>query len=53
MGAKEMGIHARSTEFDDELFDRVLSVVESDKDIPTLSNKRPNRIVSVDRYGFG
>jgi hypothetical protein len=42
---------ARSTELDDELFDRVQSVVRSGDEITTLSNKRPNRIVSIDRSG--
>jgi len=43
--------YARSTELDDELFDRVRSVVKSGDEIPTLSNKRPNRIVSIARSG--
>jgi hypothetical protein len=47
-----MSEYARSTEFGDELFNRVLSVVESGDEITTLSNKRPNRIVSVDRSGI-
>jgi hypothetical protein len=51
MDLEEMGEYARSTEFDDELFSRVLSVVESGDEITTLSNKRPNRIVSIDRSG--
>jgi hypothetical protein len=51
MGPGEMGEYARSTEFDDELFSRMLSVVESGDEITTLSNKRPNRIVSIDRSG--
>jgi hypothetical protein len=51
MGPEEMSEYARSTEFDDELFNRVLSVVESGHEITTLSNKRPNRIVSIDRSG--
>jgi hypothetical protein len=46
-----MSEYARSTEFDDELFNRVRSVVESGDEITTLSNKRPNRIVSIDRSG--
>src|SRR5271170_6926422 len=51
MGPEEMSEYARSTEFDDELFNRVLSVVESGHEITTLSNRRPNRIVSIDRSG--
>lgn len=51
MGSQDMSKYARSAEFDDELFDRVLSVVELGKEIPTLSNNRPNRIVSVGRCG--
>jgi hypothetical protein len=43
--------YARSTELDDELFDRVRSVIKSGDEIMTLSNKRPNRIVSLDRSG--
>ena len=46
-----MSEYARSTEFNDELFNRVLSVLESGDEITTLSNKRPNRIVSIDRSG--
>jgi hypothetical protein len=46
-----MSEYARSSELDDELFHRVLSVVESGDEITTLSNKRPNRIVSIDRSG--
>jgi hypothetical protein len=46
-----MSEYARSTEFNDELFHRVLSVVGSGDEITTLSNKRPNRIVSIHRSG--
>jgi hypothetical protein len=51
MGPGEMSEYARSIELDDELFSRVLSVVESGDEITTLSNKRPNRIASIDRSG--
>jgi len=47
-----MSDYARSIEFDDELFNRVLSVVKAGDEITTLGNKRPNRIVSIDRSGF-
>lgn len=43
--------YSRSTEFDDELLERVLSVAEAVDEILTLSNKRPNKITSVDRSG--
>jgi hypothetical protein len=33
----------------DELLDRVQSVVKLGDEITTLSNERPNRIVSIDR----
>jgi hypothetical protein len=46
-----MSEYGRSTELNDELFNRVLSVVEPGDEITTLSNKRPNRIVSIDRSG--
>jgi hypothetical protein len=46
-----MSEYARSTELDDDLFDRLRSVVESGDEITTLSNKRPNRIVSIDHSG--
>ncbi len=43
--------YARSTELGDELFDRVWSAVRAGDEITTLSSKRPNRIVSIDRSG--
>lgn len=46
-----MSEYSRHTELDDELLDRVHSVVEAGDEIATLSNRRPNRIVSVDRSG--
>jgi hypothetical protein len=47
-----MSDYSRSTELDDELFERVLSAVEPGEEIPTLSIKRPNRIVAIDRSGI-
>ena len=46
-----MSEYGRSTELDDELFDRVRSAIKSGDEISTLSNKRPNRVISVDRSG--
>ena len=46
-----MSDYARSTELDDELLERVLAVIRPGDEIATLSNKRPNRIASVDRSG--
>jgi hypothetical protein len=43
--------YSRSTELDDELLERVRCVVKASAEIATLSNKRPNRIVAVDRSG--
>jgi hypothetical protein len=51
MGREEMSEYSRSTELDDELLDRVRSVVKSGDEILTLSNKRTNRIVSIDHSG--
>ncbi len=47
----EMSDYSRSTELDDELLERVLAVVRPGDEITTLSNKRPNRIVSVCQSG--
>jgi hypothetical protein len=41
----------KAAEFDDELLERVQSVVEPGDEISTVSNKRPNRIVAIDRLG--
>ena len=46
-----MSDYSRSTELDDELLERVLAVIRPGDEIATLSNKRPNRIASVDRSG--
>jgi hypothetical protein len=43
---------ARATEFDDDLMDRIRAAVEIGSEIQTLSIKRPNRIVGVDRKGI-
>ena len=40
-----------STELDDELFDRVRAAIKPGDEITTLSNKRPNRAVAVERSG--
>ncbi|TXI38858.1 MAG: hypothetical protein E6Q56_08090 [Mycobacterium sp.] len=42
----------RDTHFDDELLDRIRSVVQPGDEIPTLSAKRPNVIASIDRDGI-
>jgi hypothetical protein len=47
-----MGGHVRVVEFDDELMDRIRAAVEIGSEIATLSLKRPNRIVAVDRKGI-
>jgi hypothetical protein len=46
-----MSDFTRSSELDDELLERVASAVRAGDELTTLSNKRPNRIVSVDRSG--
>ncbi|MEZ0342472.1 hypothetical protein ACAG25_21125 [Mycobacterium sp. pV006] len=38
---------------DDVLFERILAVVAPGDEIYTLTSKRPNRIVSIDRSGIG
>lgn len=38
-------------ELDDDLYDRILAVVEAGDEISTLSIKRPNWIVAVERTG--
>lgn len=43
---------SRSAEFDDVLLERILAVVSTGDEIPTLTNKRPNRIVSINRSGI-
>jgi hypothetical protein len=43
--------YSRLIELDDDLFDRVRAVADSGDEIQTISNKRPNRIVSIDRSG--
>ncbi|MDV3130185.1 hypothetical protein M1247_35145 [Mycobacterium sp. 21AC1] len=40
-----------AVEFDDDLYDRIASVVNSSDEIETLSIKRPNWILSLDRTG--
>jgi hypothetical protein len=42
---------SRSVEFDDDLFELVCDTVKIGDEIPTLSNKRVNRITVVDRSG--
>ncbi|ORB12687.1 hypothetical protein [Mycobacterium noviomagense] len=44
--------YGKTIELGDELLDLVRSVVEPGDEIPTVSNKRPNRIVSIDRSGL-
>ena len=46
-----MSDYSRSTQLDDDLLERVLAAVRPGDEISTLSNKRPNRIVSVGRSG--
>jgi hypothetical protein len=38
-------------EFDEALLERICSVVKPGDQIPTLTSKRPNRIVSIDTEG--
>ena len=47
-----MSGYARATEFDDDLMERIRAAVEIGSEIETLSIKRPNRIVGVDRKGI-
>ena len=47
-----MADYSRSLELDDDLLERVRAVTEAVEEIPTLSNNRPNRIVSIDRSGI-
>ena len=47
-----MSGYARATEFDDDLMERIRAAVEIGGEIETLSIKRPNRIVGVDRKGI-
>ncbi|ODQ90910.1 hypothetical protein BHQ18_09390 [Mycolicibacterium flavescens] len=44
-------MHVSAVELDDELYDRIASVVEAGGEIATLSIKRPNWISSCDRSG--
>lgn len=43
---------ARATEFDDDLFRRINSVIAVGDEIATLSIKRPNWIAGVERAGI-
>jgi hypothetical protein len=43
---------AKLTELDEELFERVTAAVKPGDQIATLSDKRPNKIVSIDRFGI-
>jgi hypothetical protein len=47
-----MSGYARSTEFDDDLMERIQAAVDIGGEIETLSVKRPNRIVGLDRKGI-
>jgi len=42
----------RNTDFDDELFERIQSIVRPGEEILTLAGKRPNVIASIDRDGI-
>ena len=42
----------RTRELDDVLFERILAVVAPGDEIYTLTSKRPNRIVSINRNGI-
>lgn len=43
---------ARSAEFSDELFERIWSAIQEGDELLTLTNKRPNKIVAIDRSGI-
>jgi len=47
-----MTAYSRSTELDDDLLERIRSAVNEGDEISTLSNKRPNRVVAIDRSGI-
>ena len=49
--SREVDAAASSAELDDELFERVSTAIKPGDEITTLSDKRPNRIVSVERSG--
>jgi hypothetical protein len=44
--------YSRSTELDEDLLERIRSVVSEGDEIPTLSITRPNRVVAIDRTGI-
>lgn len=44
---------AQKGELDDDLLELILAVVELGDEMYTLTSKRPNRIVSIDRTGIG
>jgi antitoxin (DNA-binding transcriptional repressor) of toxin-antitoxin stability system len=41
----------RGTDFGDDLFEKILRSVSAGEELRTLSQGRPNRIVSIDRNG--
>jgi hypothetical protein len=45
-------VDSRRRELDDSLLDRIRAVVAPGDEIYTLTSKRPNRIVSIDRAGI-
>ena len=45
-------VDSRQRELDDSLLDRIRAVVAPGDEIYTLTSKRPNRIVSIDRAGI-
>ena len=49
----EMSEDARSVELDDELFELVRASIKPGDEIATLTDERPNRVVSIDRTGIG
>ena len=48
----DVALAPRGTQFDDDLYQRIMQSVEEGDELRTLGYVRPNKIISIDRDGI-